>query len=223
MSAGLLLSFPSASSLPFHCWMDLVLSAPHLPKFSICAGIRSALWRSKHEKTSRYETRQLPLPIITWPDSPLGQRSSPLSTCSSITKSLTDSFCCIPLLCRYGYCPTTQLVAVVRWMLAEPTFCISELQFETHWPGRQFSFPCQLIRVLLGHSCGGRFVFILWLTGSRLALGLFFVFPFWVFICLVWEVEPALLGLIVAPFTTLTSIVLRMIIGPQLRSRVLIL
>lgn len=40
-------------------------------------------------------------------------------------------------------------------------FRLSELQFEPHSPGRQFSFPCQLIRVLLADSCGGRFVFII--------------------------------------------------------------
>lgn len=86
-------------------------------------------------------------------------------------------------------------------------FCLSE--FELHSPGRQFSFPCQLIRVPLGDSCGGRFVFIVRLTGSRWVLGGFLCVSILVFHLLVEELEPALLRLIGAPFTALTSIVIK--------------
>lgn len=86
-------------------------------------------------------------------------------------------------------------------------FCLSE--FELHWPGREFSFPCQLIHVPLGDSCGGRFVFIVRLTGSHLVLGGFLCVSILGFHLLVEELEPALLRLIVAPFTALTSIVLK--------------
>lgn len=100
-------------------------------------------------------------------------------------------------------------------------FCLSE--FELHSPGRQFSFPCQLIRVPLGDSCGGRFVFIVRLTGSRLVLGGFSLCFHSGFSSVGWGTGASSAPADWSAFYSSHFYCIKEIVGPPLRSCVLIL